>query len=106
MDRPSISLTRGVHHCTEYEVKVISAIGDVYSEDSVRLFTTSPIPRAAESLNISLASVGKRSAVLTWRPASDLPCVSLYNVSLCREQPHRGCVKHYRSAEDLIQIIK
>ena len=54
---------------------------DVYSEDSVRLFTTSPIPRAAESLNISLASVGKRSARLTWSPASDLVCVwdtSLY----------------------------
>ena len=96
LSRPSISLTRGVHHCTEYEVKVISAIGEVYSEDTVRLFTTSPIPRAAESLNISLVSVGKRSARLTWSPVSDLPCVSLYNVSLCREQPQRGCVKHYR----------
>ena len=75
---------------------MISAIGEVYSEDSVRLFTTSPLPRAAESLNISLASVGKRSAKLSWSPASDLPCVSLYNISLCREQPHRGCVQHYR----------
>ena len=66
-------------------LKQILFSGDLYSEETTKVFTTAPEDRAVEKLNISVTSVDKKDVIIRWSPVTDLPCVRNYNVSLCQE---------------------
>ena len=101
-DRPSLLISDGLESCSEYEIKIISAIADSYSRETTKLFTTSPDSRAADKLNISITHVGKHDVAIRWSPDLDLPCVHTYNVSLCQE--NLGCGHHW-SVTDTVNNI-
>ena len=82
--KPSLLLTTNIQPCAEYEVKVVAALAQTYSQETVRLITTAPLETAAEQLEISVEP-GRDHATVRWNPVRDLPCVRKYNVSLCQE---------------------
>ena len=82
--RPSLLLTTNIQPCAEYEVKVVAALAQTYSQDTVKLLTTAPLQTAADQLEV-LVKPGLDSVVVRWSPVRDLPCVSQYSVSLCEQ---------------------
>ena len=94
LDRPSLLISDDVESCMEYEIKIISAIADSYSSESIKYFTTSPKHQAAEKLNVSINNVEKHDVSIRWSPNEDLPCVPMFNVSLCQEKA--GCSLHWK----------
>ena len=94
LDRPSLLISDDVESCTEYEIKIISAIADSYSSETIKYFTTSPQSQAADKLNVSISNVEKHDVSIRWTPHEDLPCVPTYNVSFCQEKA--GCSLHWQ----------
>ena len=50
--RPSLLLTTNIQPCAEYEVKVVAALAETYSQETVKMLTTAPLSSAAVQLEI------------------------------------------------------
>ena len=95
--RPSLLLTDNLQPCTEYEVKVVAALGGTYSQETTKIITTAPTQTSADRLEIKVTP-GRDHATVRWSPGRDLPCITTYNVSLCRQA---GDCLHSRAVDVL-----
>ena len=81
--RPSLLLPN-LQPCAEYEVKVVAGLAETFSQETVVVLTTAPLPTAADQLEVKVEP-GRDSVVVRWSPGRDLPCLTQYSVSLCQQ---------------------
>ena len=83
-DNPQITLTEGRESCSEYDIKLTSVIGNEYSKDCVKSFTTNPELHVASKLEPILLPATE-GITAKWRAYEELPCVEEYVVTICKE---------------------
>ena len=73
----------------ESEVLLVAGVGEQYSSEVGGLVRTAPLPGDAARLEAEVEARREGLAVV-WRPAL-LPCITRYNVTLCRAGAGAGC---------------
>jgi len=103
-EQNSVIISDDIEYCSEYEVRVTAIIGDEYSEESIKTFSTQPELNAIEKVKPILQS-DENSVIAKWKGFEKLPCITEYLVSICKQDEE--CLTSEKvKRDDSLQFIE